>query len=72
LWRIQLNFLKRSDAGGVAQVRALTELYPDAALDEFTERGSYSTREYLVALIIDSGLFDADAEKIYQETISQY
>ena len=30
LWRIQLSFRERSGASGVAQIRALSELYPDA------------------------------------------
>ena len=72
LWRIQLNFLKASDSYGVAQTRILTELYPDAELDEFTERGSYGDTDYVVAMLIDSDLFAADAEKLYQEGISKY
>lgn len=73
LWKIQLNFL---DAGSgpqaVAQRRALNELYPDAELDTFTERGSYGNTDYIVAQLIDSALFDADAEAIYQSNISKY
>jgi hypothetical protein len=73
LWKIQLNFLEMgSGPAAVAQRRALNELYPDAELDTFTERGSYSNTDYIVAQLIDSALFDADAEKIYQSEISKY
>ena len=73
LWKIQLNFLEvGSGPAAVAQRRALTELYPDAELDTLTEKLSYGNTDYIVAQLIDSALFDADAETIYQSEISKY
>ena len=72
LWRIALNFREDAGAAGVAQVRALTELYPDAEPQSSSET-IYSTRfDLITALIIDSGLFSSDVEKIYKDNISKY
>jgi len=72
LWRIALSFREQSGAAGVAQVRALTELYKDSELQNTSETIYSTTIETVIALIIDSGLFEADAEKIYNEKISKY
>ncbi len=44
-------------------------LNPDAELSTRTERGEHITMDFITALIIDSFLFKADVEKIYQQTL---
>ena len=75
LWRIQLKFMSAklgSNAAHAAQTRALEELYPDAELKRETENNKYFSLEYVYAMMIDNALFNADVEKIYQESISKY
>lgn len=73
LWRIQLEFRKHSGPPGAAQLRAMNELYPDAEIQSGrTELFSNYYVDTLTALIIDSALFDADAEAVYQATIAKY
>lgn len=75
LWRIRLKFTSAnliSLAASYAQTRALEELYPDAELKRETESNKYFSIEYVHAMMIDSSLFEADAEKIYQDLISKY
>ena len=69
LWRILLRFEEDSGTRGAAQLRALTELYPDA---EFQEGRIGSRASSLIVLLIDSDIFNKDVEKIYQETIDKY
>jgi hypothetical protein len=73
LWRIQLEFREASGPAGVAQLRALNELYPDAELQ--SGRVELFSNYYVdtkSALMIDSALFDADVEAVYQATIGKY
>lgn len=73
LWRIQLDFREASGPIGGAQLRALNELYPDAELKSGrVELFSNYYVDIKTALIIDSGLFDADVEAFYQATIDKY
>lgn len=72
LWRIALSFREGTGANGVAQLRALTELYPDAELQSGSEKLYSLTIDTITALIIDNELFSSDAEKIYKEQISKY
>ena len=72
LWRIQLTFLERSGATGIAQLRAVTELYPDAETQSRSKSIGSTQFDTLDALMIHTELFDADAEKIYQEDITKY
>lgn len=72
LWGIQLDFLEDSGTRKIAQQRVLTKLYPDVELSTRTERGEHITMDFITARIVDSFLFKADVEKIYQQTISMY
>ncbi len=72
LWRISLKFLERSGAQGVVQTRILTELYPDAELQKKSEKFYSSYFDYVYALLIDSDLFAADVQKIYEEQKPKY
>jgi hypothetical protein len=72
LWRIQLQFIERGGPQGVAQLRAITELYPDAEPQSGSSSIGSTQIDTLDALMIDTKLFDADAEKIYQESITKY
>ena len=68
LWRIVLSFYERRGPAGVAQLRALNELYPDLEIKR--EPSTYGA--YRIAFLVDSDLFDKDVEKIYNETIDKY
>ena len=74
LWRITLNFYELSFAGGVAQKRALDELY--SSVTKTSERvgsGSYSYNvDILAAMLIDDKLFNKSVDKIYEKTIDLY
>jgi len=69
LWSISLTFEEVNGTRGAAQLRALTELYPDA---ELIKGRISSTRSSLIVLLIDSDMFNKDVEKIYQKTIDKY
>lgn len=75
LWRIELNF-RESFSGATAkaaQLRVLNELYPDADIQsDRVELFSDYYVNYLTALMIDSALFDADVEAIYQDSVTKY
>jgi len=72
LWKIQLQFMERDGPQGVAQLRAVTELYTDAEPQSGSSSMGSTQFDTLDALMFDTGLFDADAEKIYQESITKY
>jgi|AACY02.6.fsa_nt_gi hypothetical protein len=72
LWRISLKFMERGGASGVAQTRILTELYPDAELQKKSEKLYSSYFDYVYALLIDSDLFAADVQKIYEDQKPKY
>jgi hypothetical protein len=72
LWRISLKFMESSGARGVAQSRILTELYPDAELQKKSEKLYSVNFDYVYALLIDSDLFAADVQKIYEEQKPKY
>ena len=71
---ITLNFYELSFASGVAQKRALDELY--SSVTKTSERvgsGSYSFNvDILAAMLIDDKLFNKSVDKIYEETIDLY
>ena len=72
LWRITLKFREASFARGVAQRKALEELY--SSVSKKTERAGTSSLnvDLLVAMLIDDNLFKKDSDKIYKETIDLY
>lgn len=75
LWRITLNFREASFARGVAQRKALDELY--SSVTKTTERVGGSSQyafnvDILAAMLIDDNLFKKEADKIYNETIDLY
>jgi len=74
LWRITLNFREESFARGVAQQKALDELYSSVTKkSKKMGSGSYSFNlDLLVAMLIDDNLFKKEADKIYKETIDLY
>ena len=74
LWRISLYFIEQSGASGVAQKRALDELYE--CCQNQSERVGGSTYGFnldlIVAQLIDEQLFMQDVDKIYNEQIGLY
>jgi carotenoid cleavage dioxygenase-like enzyme len=75
LWRITLNFREASFARGVAQQKALDQLY--SSVTKTTERIGGSSQyafnvDILAAMLIDESLFKQDADKIFKETIDLY
>ena len=64
--------MESSGARGVAQSRILTELYPDAELQKKSEKLYSVNFDYVYALLIDSDLFAADVQKIYEEQKPKY
>ena len=71
LWRITLNFKERSFASGVAQKKALRELYGEFTKTSINYYSSY-TMPVLAVMFIDDELFEQDSDKIYKETIDLY
>lgn len=72
LWKIALSFRTRSAAAGVAQVRILTGLYPDAELQNTTTTIYSTSIDIVVAQLIDTPLFLADIEKLYEAQKGSY
>jgi hypothetical protein len=72
LWRIQMNYIEAGGAHAVAQTRILQELFPDVELQKRSESTSYSSTDYVVAMLIDNDLFVEDVERIYNNTKDKY
>ena len=72
LWRIQMDYLESSGTYGVAQTKSLKELFPDVELQNRSESTTYGSRDYVVAMLVDSDLFEEDIERIYNNNKDKY
>ena len=72
LWRIQMDYLKSNGTYEVAHTRILKELFPDVELQDRSESNSYGSTDFVIAMLVDSDLFEADIERIYNNNIDKY
>ena len=63
---------KSNGTNEVAQTRILKELFPDVELQDRSESNSYGSTDFVIAMLVDSDLFEADIERIYNNKIDKY